>query len=125
MFAPDDQQRLLTLARRSLEARVRRTPAFPPDTRAPLDVQRGAFVSIHAGPHLRGCLGRITRDWAIGRVVAHLAEAVSQSDPRFDPVRVDELSRLHIEISVLAPEVVMTRTEAIEVGRHGLMVERD
>ena len=122
-FGAEERQRLLTVARRSLEARVRRGPAATPDTRAPLDLPSGAFVSIHTGPQLRGCLGRITRDWALGRVVAHLAEAVSYSDPRFDPVTIDELPRLHIEISVLTPEVAMTGVEAIEVGRHGLIVE--
>jgi AmmeMemoRadiSam system protein A len=125
LFGAEERQRLLTLARRSLEARVRRAPAAPPDTRTPLDVPSGAFVSIHTGPRLRGCLGRITRDWALGRVVAHLAEAVSYSDPRFDPVTVDELSHLHIEISVLSPEVPMAGVGAIEVGRHGLIVELD
>ena len=100
-------------------------PSSPPDTRPPLDVALGAFVSIHSGPHLRGCLGRITRDWAVGRVVAHLAEAVSHSDPRFEPVTVDELAQLQIEISVLTPEVETTGAEAIEIGRHGLIVEQD
>lgn len=124
MFAADDQQRLLTLARRSLEAHVRRAPSPAPDVRAPLDERRGAFVSIHRGPDLRGCLGRITPDWPVGRVVAHLAEAVSDSDPRFSPVTVTELDELLIEISVLTPERPATPDE-IEVGRHGLIVEGD
>lgn len=124
MFVPTDQQRLLTVARQSLEARVRRLPGPPLDTRAPLDLPRGAFVSIHHGERLRGCLGRLHADVAVGRVVAHLAEAVSDSDPRFRPVTIDELAHLLIEISVLTPER-QGRVEEIEVGRHGLMVERD
>lgn len=123
-FAPADQSRLLAIARQALELRVRRLPAAAPDTRTPLDLPRGAFVSIHRGPHLRGCLGRITPDWAIGRVVAYLAEAVSHADPRFDPVGLDELGDLHIEVSVLTPEREMKRVEEIQVGRHGLIVER-
>lgn len=122
MFGPDDQQRLLTVARESLEARVRRLPPPPLDTRVPLDLPRGAFVSIHRGRDLRGCLGRLQRDWAVGRVVAHLAEAVSDSDPRFHPVAVDELAHLEVEISVLTPERAADPSE-IEVGRHGLIIE--
>ena len=124
MFEPEHQDRLLTIARHSLEARVRRLPPLPPDTRAPLDLPRGAFVSIHRGRDLRGCLGRITPDWEVGRVVAYLAEAVSHSDPRFDPVAVDELHHLQIEISVLTPEREAKGAEEIQIGRHGLIVER-
>jgi AmmeMemoRadiSam system protein A len=123
VFIPEDQLRLLRLARQSLEARVRRTHAPAPDVNAPLDARRGAFVTIHRGSQLRGCLGRVTTDWAVGRVVAHLAEAVSDSDPRFDPVAVHELSELHIEISVLTPERPASAAE-VEVGRHGVIIER-
>ena len=122
MFSHEDQQRLLTLARQSLEARVRRTNGPAPDVGAPLDLRRGAFVSLHRGSELRGCLGRITTDWAVGRVVAHLAGAVSDSDPRFDPVAAHELSELEIEISVLTPEQPASAAD-VEVGRHGVIVE--
>jgi uncharacterized protein len=123
VFEPAHQQRLLSIARHSLEARVRRLPAVPPDARAPLDAPRGAFVSIHRGPQLRGCLGRITPDWAVGRVVAYLAAAVSHSDPRFEPVAEHELDGLNIEISVLTPEREVRGAADVEVGRHGLIVE--
>lgn len=96
------------------------TPA--PDVATPLHMPRGAFVSIHRGEALRGCLGRVTGDWAVGRVVAHLAEAVADSDPRFAPVAVHELHELLIEISVLTPERAASAAE-VEVGRHGLIVE--
>lgn len=122
MFGPDDQQRLLTVARLSLEARVRGLPGPVIDTAAPLDLPRGAFVSIHRGMELRGCLGRITADWAVGRVVAHLAQAVSDSDPRFQPVAADELDHLDVEISVLTPDREGAPHE-IKIGRHGLIVE--
>ena len=124
MFEPDDQQRLLSIARRSLEARVRRVETPPPDGGGALDIPRGAFVSIHHGRQLRGCLGRLAADWAVCRVVAHLAGAVSDSDPRFEPVAPHELDSLQIEISVLTPARLVQRPDEIEVGRHGLIVER-
>jgi AmmeMemoRadiSam system protein A len=117
-----DRQRLLILARRSLDARVRRRVSPEADTAAPLDRRRGAFVSLHCRGELRGCLGRISPDRAVGRVVADLGAAVSDSDSRFPPVSVDELQRLALEISVLVPERPV-RVEEIEIGRHGLIVE--
>ena len=124
MFEQDAQSRLLTIARRSLEARVRghRDPVH--ESGGALDTPCGAFVSIHRGRDLRGCLGRLDGDWPIARVVAHLGRAVADSDPRFAPVSVDELEMLSIEISALTPEREVHALDAIHIGRHGLIVER-
>ena len=123
MFDAADRTRLLQIARRALEARVRRSRIPDADVAPPLDARRGAFVSLHRGVHLRGCLGRIQADLAVGRVVAHLAGAVADSDPRLVPVTPDELGALHLEISVLSEEVE-AGPDDVEVGRHGLIVER-
>lgn len=122
VFAADDRDRLLVIARRALEARVRRERDPVPATGGALDVRCGAFVSIHRGDELRGCLGRVEPDWGVARVVSHLARAVADSDPRFPPVSVDELPGLSIELSLLAPAEELPISE-IEIGRHGLIVE--
>src|SRR4051812_3092396 len=113
-----DQQRLLRVARRALEARVRRQAAPPLEGGAGLDLPRGAFVTIHHRGELRGCLGRLDTEWPLLRTVAHLAAAVADSDPRFRPVSPGELADLTIEISVLTPEHDVASVEEIEVGRH-------
>src|SRR5262245_20010028 len=118
----EDQRRLLDLARRCLEARVRRPPRPRVVYAGALDVRRGAFVSIHDEDDLRGCLGRLETDRAVAEVVAHLATAVADSDPRFAPVTPEELTRLTIEISVLTPACEVADVTEIEVGRHGLIV---
>ena len=121
-FVPDDRRRLLAIARRALEARVRRDPAPIPPSGGALDVRCGAFVSIHRGEELRGCLGRIEADWTVARVVGRLGRAVADSDPRFPPVSVEELHSLSIELSLLAPARELPLSD-IEIGRHGLIVE--
>lgn len=118
-----DQQRLLRLARRALEARVRGQAAPPLERGASLDLPRGAFVTIHHRGDLRGCLGRLDIDWPLARTVAHLAADVSDSDPRFPPVSTAELVDLTIEISILTPERDVASVEEIDVGRHGVIVE--
>lgn len=123
MFSDDDRYRLLTIARRALEARVRREREPVPDTGGALDTPCGAFVSIHRLLDLRGCLGRVEGDWPISRVVAHLGRAVADSDPRFQPVAIDELAALSIEISALGPERTVRSVEDVEIGRHGVIVE--
>jgi AmmeMemoRadiSam system protein A len=122
-LTPEDQQRLLRLARRCLEARVRRETPPPVDRGGALDACMGAFVSVHHHGDLRGCLGRLETDRPIAENVAHLAAVVSDSDPRFTPIVASELSGLDLEISALTPEEEITDINAIEIGRHGLIIE--
>jgi uncharacterized protein len=120
MIAPEDRISLLALARRALEAHVRR--ASPPEVDVELNIMAGAFVSIFTRGDLRGCLGRLTRDVPLPALVVQLAQTVADSDPRFDPVRLEELADLSLEISVLTPEYDIASIDDIEVGRHGLII---
>jgi AmmeMemoRadiSam system protein A len=131
VFERDDRRRLLAIARRALEARVRRQyePALEQGgaletQRVALETQCGAFVSIHRGHELRGCLGRLGDDWPIARVVAHLGRVVADSDPRFAPVTAEDLDTLSIEISALSPEREVRSVQDIQIGRHGLIIEQ-
>jgi AmmeMemoRadiSam system protein A len=121
----DDQQRLLRLAREALEARVQHRTPPPIESGGALDWPRGAFVTIHSGGDLRGCLGQIGPDAPLAETVAHLAAVVSDSDPRFDPVTPPELADIEIEISVLTPEREVAAAEEVEVGRHGVIIEHE
>jgi AmmeMemoRadiSam system protein A len=120
----EDQQRLLALARRAIEARVRREPAPVPERGGSLDLPHGTFVTIHCHGDLRGCLGRLDPDDPLGDTVAQLAASVSDSDPRFSPVQAGELGAIEVEISVLTPEREVTSIIEVEIGRHGLIVEQ-
>ena len=124
MIAPEDQQRLLTLARRALEARVRRGPPPRPERGGALEWPRGAFVTIYRHGTLRGCLGRIEAEAPLADTIAHLAASVSDSDPRFDAVSAVELDEIDLEISVLTPEREIRAIAEITIGRHGLIVEQ-
>lgn len=124
MIGLEDRQRLLALARRAIEARVRREPPPAPGRGGALEWPRGAFVTIHCRGDLRGCLGRLDPDEPLAATVAQLAASVSDSDPRFEPVRPSELDDLDVEISVLTPEREVTSLADIEIGRHGLIVEQ-
>ena len=120
---PEDQPRLIALARRALEARVRHAEFPDIDRTLAPDVRCGAFVSIFHDGELRGCLGRLNSQLPIAHLVAQLAQAVADSDPRFDRVTPQELSGIGLEISVLTPEREIQSVEEIEVGTHGLIVE--
>lgn len=123
MIGAEDQEALLALARRALDARVRRQPLPEAPTGGVFDLPCGAFVTIHRDGVLRGCLGRLEPS-ALSETIVHLAAVVSDSDPRFEPVRPEEVEDLDIEISVLTPERDIATVDEIEVGRHGLIVEQ-
>ena len=119
-----EEKQLLALARQALEARV--AGLHPPDVACtgPLALRCGAFVSIHSGEDLRGCLGRLAVDSPLGMTIVHLGGAVADSDPRFPPVSPGELPALQMEISLLTPECEVGSIEEIEIGRHGLIIEQ-
>jgi uncharacterized protein len=124
VISPEDQPRLITLARRALEARVRDADLPDIDRTLAPDVRCGAFVSIFHDGELRGCLGRLSSPLPIARLVAQLAQAVADSDPRFDRVTPQELDGIDVEISVLTREREIRSVDEIEVGKHGLIVEQ-
>jgi AmmeMemoRadiSam system protein A len=119
-----DQQRLLRLARQALEEGVRghrltEVEELPAVFREPC----GAFVSLHKGSRLRGCIGYVEALKPLFAAVRECAVGAALRDPRFDPVTPEELAALRLEISVLSP-LVDIAPEQIEVGRHGLLISR-
>ena len=82
---------------------------------------RGAFVTIHRGVRLRGCIGQLPSDLSLTEIVAFSARAVASEDPRFPPVQPEELPAIEIELSVLSPLADIKASE-IEPGKHGLFV---
>jgi len=84
-----------------------------------------AFVTLHVGGNLRGCIGTLERRRSLWSVVGDMAAAAATRDSRFPPLNAADLRALTVEISVLTPDVVIHRPEEIEIGRHGLDVRRD
>jgi len=121
----DDQRTLLLLARRAIVEAVSHLQVFevPPVTDS-LARPMGAFVTLYCDGHLRGCIGRIEPTEPLARTVAQCAVGAALHDPRFTPVVGEELVRLAIEISVLSP-VEPILPEAVKVGTHGLVVQRE
>jgi hypothetical protein len=118
-----DRALLLRLAREALTAGVSRRalPALP-DCEI-LRRHAGAFVTLHRRGELRGCIGHVEADEPLGLVVSRCAVAAGTSDPRFLPMAHEELAEIDIELSLLGPVEEVLRGEAIEIGKHGLVIE--
>jgi len=89
-----------------------------------MERRAGVFVSLHKGGALRGCIGHIEPDRPLSRAIPNAAVAASSADPRFAPMTSEELADVQIELSILGPLERIGGAGDIEVGRHGLLVER-
>ena len=114
------------LAYASVEAYVgeRRTIPVPDGLPVELTERRaGAFVSIHEHGALRGCIGTIgpTRASLAEEIIANAVSACSR-DPRFSPVRPDELPWLEISVDVLGEPEDIDSKDMLDVKRYGVIV---
>ena len=119
-YSQDERTLLLRLAHDSiLSALEQREIHLDPPTEH-LAQPRGVFTSLHLGGQLRGCVGYVLPVGSVYRAVAETARAAAFEDTRFYPVTREE-SALQIELSILAPPQPI-QPEAVEVGRHGLLI---
>ena len=84
----------------------------------------GAFVSLHKHGHLRGCIGHFGEDRPLYEIVAEMARAAAFEDPRFQPLRREELDDVDIEISVLTPMRRIQSLDEFELHRHGIYIRK-
>lgn len=115
------------LARRSLETYVKtgqRLISLPENLPAEMTTQQaGAFVSLHKNGQLRGCIGTIapTCDNLAWEIVQNAVSACSR-DPRFSPVRPNELDELEYSVDVLGAPEPVDSPAALDPKTYGVIV---
>ena len=88
----------------------------------------GVFVTLNNADGLRGCIGFPMPDKKLSHGIIDAAIAAATEDPRFSPVKSNELNDIVFEVTVLTPPVEITVTDPIEylekikVGRDGLII---
>jgi AmmeMemoRadiSam system protein A len=121
----EERRYLLASARESIAAELAgRAPVWPPRPvpAGALDARCGAFVSLHQGGRLRGCIGRMTASGPLEETVRLMAREAAFADPRFPPLEGPELARCLIEISALSPPEPCPDPRKAVVGVHGLWI---
>ncbi|MBE0669342.1 MAG: AmmeMemoRadiSam system protein A [Anaerolineales bacterium] len=105
-----ERQTLLRLAREAMECAVRGKSLPPLDVHslAPALNENGAsFVTLTIDSELRGCIGALEAHQPLAEDVREHAIAAAMQDPRFPPVRENELNRIKLEVSRLtAPRLL-------------------
>ena len=88
----------------------------------------GVFVTLNNPDGLRGCIGFPMPDKKLSNGIIDAAISAATEDPRFSPVKTNELNDIVFEVTGLTPPVEidvsdpMENLEKIKVGRDGLII---
>ncbi len=123
MLTNEEKIYCLRLARKTLENYFaeRLKKEVPPKSYVHLWEKRGAFVTLLKEGNLRGCIGILEPLYPLYEVIQEMALSAAFKDPRFSPLRKEELPLIEIEISVLSP-LKKGSVEEVEVGKHGIYI---
>lgn len=120
---------LLKLARSVLVARLTGSSVERPEAVSPaLSQKQGCFVTLHKHGQLRGCIGTIEPVTTLLAGVENNAVNAAFKDPRFSPLKSEELPEIEIEISVLSVPEPLLYNDAEELksglvpGVHGVIL---
>ena len=124
VLSSTSRELLIRIARETLEkfATTAETPAFHFEDAALLK-RMACFVTLKKNGQLRGCIGTTKTDRPLFEQVIELTKAAAFHDPRFGPVRPEELIETQIEISILSPLEKIGAANQLEVVRHGIFFE--
>ena len=132
MLAIKDGEKAVKLAREIVE-RYTRKEELPKleNYSGVFDEKRGVFVTINTYPthNLRGCIGIPEPIMPLKNAIKEAAVSATH-DPRFPPLKENELDNIVIEVTILTkPQLVKVNKpqeylEKIKIGRDGLIAEQ-
>ncbi|MCI0503430.1 AmmeMemoRadiSam system protein A [Candidatus Micrarchaeota archaeon] len=129
-----EKEYLLKLARNAVKAHLaggRKLDVQPKDVPSKKLTENGAcFVTLHVGERLRGCIGSLEAHRPLVMDVIENALSSAFEDPRFYPMRQEELPEVTFSISVLSAPKPFPVKDAADLlkklvpGKHGLIIQK-
>src|SRR5690242_8848711 len=101
---------------------------LPPEIISRFSYNSGVFVTLTKKENLRGCIGFPTSERRLYRSLVDAAISSATEDPRFSPIKQEELDDIIFEVTVLTSPVVIKARDPLEyprmikVGRDGLII---
>jgi AmmeMemoRadiSam system protein A len=124
-FIPKESEQV-RLARENIESFIRSGKAMqtPANLSSELTGKRaGVFVSLKIKGNLRGCIGTIMPvTGSVAEEILRNSVSAATEDPRFPPVREDELGSLTYSVDVLGAPEAIASTGELDVIRYGVIV---
>ncbi|OGV39753.1 MAG: hypothetical protein A2X48_23925 [Lentisphaerae bacterium GWF2_49_21] len=127
-YSSDEKKMMLSLARSTIMNALKKEklpdPGALPEK---LHEIRSCFVTLHSSDGgLRGCIGNIEAFEPLCENIMHNALNSAFGDPRFKRMKsLDELSVVHIEISVLTLPSKIKSPDEFVIGKHGIILLKD
>jgi MEMO1 family protein len=116
---------LAELAKNALETYVKEKKVLVPRNLTPeMRAQAGVFVCIKEFGDLRGCIGTFEpcQDNVAKEIVINAIHSATE-DPRFEPVRPDELKNLDYTVDVLTSPELVDGPDQLDAKKYGVIVE--
>lgn len=116
----------LSLARKAVELFVKDGVEAVAESDLPDDCfieRKGVFVTLKKNKELRGCIGTFlpVRPYIAQEIVRNAISACSK-DPRFPPVKEDELSQIRYEVSLLHAPAPVSDPKSLDPKQDGIIV---
>ncbi len=113
------------LAREAVESYVSEGRRFrPTNLTAEMEVKAGVFVSLHKHNELRGCIGTFEPvESNVAEEIVTNAISSATHDPRFLPVRSEELVDLEYSVDVLTTPEPVESADQLDPKKYGVIVE--
>ncbi|MBL7081259.1 MAG: AmmeMemoRadiSam system protein B [Candidatus Omnitrophica bacterium] len=125
MLSERQRKRLLEIARKSIETYLSKGEKLEvEESDSSLVSLHGTFVTLRKHTELRGCIGNLVGQAPLYLTVRDMAIEAAVGDPRFPSLKLEELSEVEIEISVLSPLEKITDLSEIEMGKHGVEIRK-
>ncbi len=125
MLNEQQKKELLDIARSTIKYYLETGKKLEPNISDPLLKENmGAFVTLHKNGNLRGCIGHMAATEPLYETVRDMAIAASTHDPRFTPLKINELNEVDLEISVLTPMSKVESYKDINIPGDGVMVQK-
>lgn len=124
-FTDEERKFLKDLAYQAIRSRCLGQPMPEISREFPrLRENRGAFVCIHKGKDLRGCIGVIEGREPLFDTIKRMAVEAAFGDPRFCSLAREELDEIDVEVSVLTPLERIHDASEVEIGKHGIFIRK-
>lgn len=126
-----DGEIFIKVARKAIDFYLRSKKIVYPEEIKKYNEKTGVFVTLRTYPEkeLRGCIGFPRPVYPLWKSLVLSAISAATEDPRFPPVKADEMNRIIVEINILTePQLIEVKDpseypEKIEIGKDGLIVE--
>lgn len=121
----EKESALVQLARRTLETYVREGKKIKPPVQLSEEFleRAGVFVSLKKHGQLRGCIGTTGPTTAnIAEEIINNAVSAGAHDPRFNPVRPDELADIVYSVDVLKEPESIEGPDKLDTQKYGVIV---